>query len=100
MGVNLGGGSSWGILEAACVDVAFLGRRVFGPRVLAVTASVLLFSPGGQGVFYEGCFAFLVMRAAFVALSREELALVVTFLEAIGVLVLGARMVAAKCWTY
>lgn len=93
-------GHRGGILEAACVDVAFLGRRVFGPRVLAITASVLLFSPGGRVSSTRAALPFLSMRATFVALSREELALVVTSLEAIGVLVLGARMVAAKCWTY
>jgi hypothetical protein len=58
------------VLEAACVDVAFLGRRVFDPRVLAVTASVLLFSPRGQGVFCEGCFAFLVNEGSLCGLVQ------------------------------
>jgi hypothetical protein len=60
-----------------------VGWGVFVPRVLVADClGPAVLSCRMQGVVYEGCFA-LSARAALGASSREELALVVTFLGAI-----------------
>jgi hypothetical protein len=64
-----------------------------------LTAPVSLFSTVADRVSSAStALPFLSTRAAFVASSMEELALVVTFLEPSWVLVFGAQTVGAKFW--